>query len=157
MKRSLEVKIIRDTREQTPFTFKQYPEVYTYVDKLDAGDYSLCGHDMPNDDYSVVIERKKTCLELASNLGQNWDRFLREMELLKDYKIKVLVVCEKNNFYKIYKEGRTKLHPNFIRKRLLYLQIKYGINFMFFPDQDCAEEYVVKLFKEILTITEEEN
>lgn len=157
MKKDLKIKIIKDTREKKPFVFDQYPEIEVHEDKLDAGDYSLYGHDMPGDDYSVVIERKQNCLELATNLGQKWDVFLKEMERLKDYKIKVLIICEKNTFYQLYKDGKTKMHPSLIRKRLLYLQIKYGVQFMFFPDVQFAEEYVAKLFKEILLITEQEN
>lgn len=157
MKKNTLVKIIADTREKKPLTFSQYPEVKIYKEKLDAGDYSLVAHDLPGDDYSVIVERKRNCLELCGNLGQNWNCFLREMELVKNYKIKVLLVCEKNIFHHLYKDGKTRMHPSLIRKRLLYLQIKYGVQFMFFPDEESAEEYVVRLFKEILEITEDEH
>ena len=154
------LKIIVDTREQNPLTWENELKPYDVVltrDKLDFGDYSLVGHDQPSDDDSIVIERKKNCQELVGNLGTNWDRFKDEMAGLKAYKHKSIIVCGPNNFAHLYNQGFTKLHPNFIYKRLADLFIYYNISTVFLNTREDAENYIYRLFNEIANKTRNEN
>ena len=145
--------IIRDTRDQNPLIFSEYDYIEVGVDKLDAGDYTIRCHDMPGDDYSVMIERKADCQELVTNLCKNWDRFLAEAELLSKYKVAQIVVCGPDNFEYLYTRGFTKLHPNFVYKQLTHLLCTYGISTTFLPDRASAESYIVRLFNNIRRIT----
>ncbi len=144
------MKIIVDTREQEPLTFSLINDVQVGRDKLECGDYSMAGHDMPGDDNSVIIERKQNCSEICSNLAKNWDRFQRELEKMAEYKHKIILICGPNNFSHLHERGYTKLHPNFIYKQLSLIHIKYGIPTIFAGTREDAEQYMYRYFIEIL-------
>jgi ERCC4-type nuclease len=148
------IPIIIDTHEQIPFLWNGYDGVSIYHDTLKAGDYTLVGHDMPKDDDSIIIERKKSCQELCSNLVTYWDRFERELEMLSQYKHKFIVVADNNNFESIYNKGYTKVHPNFIYKKLSLIYLSYGVNTLFLGSHKESEQFLYRLFKEIINGTE---
>ena len=92
-----------DTREQRPYTFTgpddlPYPTLRT---KLDEGDYSIAaksaeaGPDsvafLANLQGRVAIERK-TLDDFVGSISQGRPRFMREIDRLKDYWLKVVVV-----------------------------------------------------------------
>lgn len=148
-KNEILIPILQDTREQDPLLFNDY-SVKIFQDTLPCGDYSLVGHDQPNDDYSIIIERKKNCSEFITNLGTSWDRFINEAEKLRTYKYRQIVVCGPNNFEFLIERGFTKLSLNFIYKRLATLSLDYGIPVIFCPDRPHSENYIFRLFKEIM-------
>lgn len=150
------IRILCDTREQTPFEWEGYDGLTVTKETLDAGDYTIVGHDRPKDDYSIIIERKKNCNELVGNVGANWERFLREAEILTQYKTKLIIVTGPCNFDYLYDNGLTKIHPNFALKQLAYLQMKFGISTLYFPNKELAENYVFRLFVEISKLIKED-
>tara|TARA_Y100001973_G_scaffold62001_1_gene91069 strand:+ start:1855 stop:2361 length:507 start_codon:yes stop_codon:yes gene_type:complete len=84
--------VIKDTREQDGYTFEKFNGRYhqcngMVVRKLDTGDYSLEGLED-----KVCIERKGRVSELAINLGKDKHRFMREIERMKDFKFKFLIL-----------------------------------------------------------------
>ncbi len=84
--------VIKDTREQDGYTFERFTGRYTscngmVVKKLDTGDYSLEGLED-----KLCIERKGRVSELAINLGKDKRRFLAEIERMKDFEFKFLVL-----------------------------------------------------------------
>lgn len=145
MQNDKKIKIIYDTREQDPLRFHEY-EVDICRDKLDAGDYTLSGHDRPRDDHSIIIERKKNCQELVSNLVMNWDRFKAELEILSQYKHKAIVVCGPNNFPHIYSRGYTKVSPSFAYSRIADILMDYGIPTIFADTRDEASNLIYRMF-----------
>lgn len=151
------LRIICDTREQTPLTFALKDNVEMISDKLDCGDYTLCGHDMPNDDYSIIIERKKDCSELITCLGRQWDRFERECELLSQYKNKIIVVESLENFGWLYKVKRTKMHPNYCKSKLMEIFLRWQIPTFFFEDRESMENFLFRIFHKTLELEEEDN
>ena len=91
-----EFSIIRDTREKNGWFFDEeekkpgkYRVVGTVVDTLDAGDYSIKGYEK-----LVRIERKNGFCELFGNFSpkDNNERFIREMEKLKDIPHKYILI-----------------------------------------------------------------
>ena len=80
-----ELKIIRDSREQTPFTFTGYP-VEVEVGTLEAGDYSVAGFER-----RVAVERKELG-DLVGCLSGERERFQRELARLRGYDCAVVVV-----------------------------------------------------------------
>lgn len=146
------IRIIRDSREQQPLTFVNYEDVVISPDKLDAGDYSLAAFDMPGDDYSVIIERKKDCRELASNLttDEGWRRFQAEAEILSKYKIKQIIVCGPNNFEFLISRGYLQSNLSFIYSRLAAMKVCYGVDVLFLNNRDEAENYIYRLFRRII-------
>lgn len=143
------INIIVDTRETQPLLFSTYDDIEICRDKLDAGDYSMSGYDLPGDDNSIIIERKADCQELVTNLGSKWKQFEAEARLLSMYKHKAIIVCGPDNFEYLYTRGFTKLHPNFIYKQLSYLFINFGIPTIFMSDRENAENYIYRLLIEV--------
>ena len=75
--------IIIDTREQTPWKFANLP---SEPGTLDTGDYSI--RDLT---HLVCIERK-TLDDLLSCVGRHRDRFRRELQRLRAFRFRCLVV-----------------------------------------------------------------
>jgi ERCC4-type nuclease len=143
--------ILFDSHEQQPLIFSLYPDVQIQKETIKAGDYTLVGHDMPNDEDSIIIERKKDCQELVTNLVAQKDRFEKEMEILTTYKHKFIFVCAPDNFSFIYDRGFTKISPNYAYSRLADIYLKYGVSTVFFPSREATENYIYRLFKKIYT------
>lgn len=146
------MRILSDTREQQPLLWIGYSDLKITTEKLDCGDYTIVCHDRPNDDFSVIIERKKNCQELIGNLGTNWDRFEAEAQLMVKYQIRQIVVCGPDNFKFLYDYGFTQMQTTILYKRLAYLQCVYGISTVFLPNREAAELYIYRLFKEVMIL-----
>lgn len=145
------IRIIRDSREQQPLTFSEYNVVIS-PDKLDAGDYTMAAFDMAGDDYSVIIERKKDCRELATNLvtDEGWRRFLAEAEILAKYKIRQIIVCGPNNFDFLISRKYLNTNISFIYSKIAYLKVCYGVDVLFLNTREEAENYIYRLFRRIM-------
>ena len=84
--------VIKDSREQEGYTFTPFSGRYhtctgMVVKKLDTGDYSLEGLED-----KICIERKASVSELAINLGKDKKRFMAEVERMKEFPHKFLVL-----------------------------------------------------------------
>lgn len=75
--------LIIDTREQAPFTFANLP---SEPGTLDAGDYSVRGLE-----HLVAVERKSLD-DLLACVGRERDRFKRELQRLRAYRFRLLIV-----------------------------------------------------------------
>lgn len=142
--------IICDTREQQPFTWLEYQDdVEVQVDTLKGGDYTLVGHDMPGDDHSIMIERKKSCSELLGDIGAGWETFKKKLVIMAAYTHKFIIVTESDKFYYLFDKGYTKMHPNFIYKRLAEITINYSIPILFYSSIQDSENFIFRSFVEI--------
>jgi len=80
--------VVRDTREQHGYFYKKFNTCKgTVTRKLDTGDYTILGMED-----KICIERKASVEELALNLGKNKFTFLNEIERMRDYPHKFLVL-----------------------------------------------------------------
>lgn len=80
--------VIRDTREQHGYEFSAFDVCNGMVEqKLETGDYTILGLED-----KVCIERKGCVEELAINLGQKKYPFLREIERMKTFPHKFLIL-----------------------------------------------------------------
>lgn len=140
--------IVVDTREQQPWTFKEYTVANR---KLDAGDYSIEGLE---DVFS--IERKKTVGEIANNIVES--RFKDAIARLAEHKYAFLLLefdIEDVLRYPIGSNlprklwNKVKIKPAFIMKHVLDWQIKHNINVIFCGDSDNAEEVATYICKKI--------
>ena len=92
MAKSKPFTIIKDTREQDGYTFESSSSRYHTCNgmisrKLDTGDYSIEGLED-----KLCIERKASVVEFANNVGHDQVRFLKEIERMKDFRYKFLVL-----------------------------------------------------------------
>lgn len=126
-----------DTRERQPWTFAnayRSGKIRGTISKvLDAGDYTLV--DFPD---LVIIERKKSVVELYNNFIpiENRDRFDRELEKLKRYKHKYIIVEQTwDALYNAYNFKFSKKNAssagNIVLGNLLKIMSKHGMHVIF--------------------------
>jgi SHS2 domain-containing protein len=142
--------ILQDTKEKLPWSFARYD----YCDEqkpthLEEGDYTI--EEYPD---LVVIERKHSVAELASNLGLKYVQFVNEMERLKKYRFRY-VVCEFSeseviNYPHTSKlpravKAKIKMSGKFLMKRIRELTDKYDIRFIFCGTRDAAQRKAMEL------------
>lgn len=138
-----------DSREQ------KYDHVVRYLDsqgikhvrsKCVVGDYVNLENPM------VVIDRKKDLQEVAGNVCQQHDRFVRELELARELGYKLIVLIEEPNMTKLtdvctWYNWRRKKNPRAINGKTLYkimltMQEKYGVEWQFTTKSKCGEKIV---------------
>ena len=138
-----------DTREQ------KYDHVVKYFDsqnikhvrsKCVVGDYVNLENPM------VVIDRKQSLQEVAGNVCQQHDRFVREMELAKELGFKMIVLVEEPNITSLpnvcsWFNFRVKKNPKAINGKTLYkimktMSDKYGFEWQFTTKAKCGERIV---------------
>lgn len=138
-----------DSREQ------KYDHVVRYLDsqgikhvrsKCVVGDYVNLENPM------VVIERKKDLQEVAGNVCQQHDRFVRELELARELGYKLIVLIEEPGMSKLsdvctWYNWRRKKNPRAINGKTLYkimltMQEKYEVEWQFTTKSKCGERIV---------------
>tara|TARA_R110000744_G_scaffold1280_6_gene4527 strand:- start:270 stop:830 length:561 start_codon:yes stop_codon:yes gene_type:complete len=124
-------KVIKDTREQDGWFFSPYDKCSGMeVGTLNTGDYTLEGFEDV-----VCIERKASVSEIAINLGKKKKPFYNEIERMRDFHFRYLLLEfsasdlidyphsllkteEDKELYEAYKEGKISL-PKFKRFQVI--------------------------------------
>lgn len=138
-----------DSREQ------KYDHVTNYFDsqgikwvksKCVVGDYVNLENPM------VVIDRKKDLQEVAGNLCQQHERFVRELELAKELGYKMIVLVEESTINSLsqvpsWYNWRKKKNPRAVSGKTLYkimstMSEKYDITWEFTTKAKCGERIV---------------
>lgn len=138
-----------DTREQ------KYDHVIKYFDANDVkwvrskcvvGDYVNLKNPM------VVIDRKKDLQEVAGNVCQQHDRFVRELELAKELGYKMIILVEDPTITSLPKvcswyNWRKKKNPKAVSGKTLYkimstMESKYGVSWEFTTKENCGKRIV---------------
>jgi len=128
------MKIIIDSREQRPFTFKDYPETDVQTGTLQAGDYSLAGLE------SIVAIERKSLSDLVQCLGRDRDRFERELERLRAYEAAAVVV-ESPLPDLVAGNYRSSLDPKAAFESVIAFMARFRISFYFAQDRRGAERF----------------
>lgn len=140
--------IIIDTREQIPWEFGFHD---TAKKKLDTGDYSIEG--LEN---ILAIERKKSVSEIATNLSES--RFKDVLERLSKIQHPYMVFEFSLDEVYSFPVGsdipkkmwdKLKISGNYIVKKLIEIQLQYGIQVVFCGDPDNAERFSASIMKRI--------
>ena len=172
--------VIKDTREQDGWFFSPYDKCEGMeVGTLHTGDYTLKGFED-----IVCVERKASVTELAMNLGRKKKAFYDEMERMKDFHFRFLILefsaadvveypmslldpKDKSN-YELYKEGKiskpkgkrfdivnqTKLTGRYLMKSLMEIVIQHDINLMFCDNKQNAFIVCNSIFKRLSELFE---
>ena len=138
-----------DSREQ------KYEHVTNYFDsqgikwvksKCVVGDYVNLENPM------VVIDRKKDLQEVAGNVCQQHDRFVRELELAKELGYKLIVLIEEPNITSLpnvcsWYNWRKKKSPRAVSGKTLYkimstMSEKHDITWEFTTKANCGKRIV---------------
>ena len=146
--------VIRDTRERQGYFFNEFQACEGMIDrKLDTGDYSIDGLED-----KICIERKASPTELALNLGSNKATFLREIERMKDFDHRFLVLeftpedlngFPHNSKIPEAKKRSIKVSGKYITKCLMEFMIYDDIQVLFCGDKHNAFLMVSSLLKRL--------
>lgn len=148
MSLSPKLKIVIDTREQTPWAFPDYL-VESRRGTLPTGDYALEG------DSGFAIERKSLD-DFLGTISSGWERFKREIERMKqsEFPAKIIVVesdFENCCFKKINGEIQSPRHnhcrltPQFINSRIAELSLM-GVAIIFAGNSAYASALACAIF-----------
>ena len=117
-----------------------------YRSKLICGDYQNPEKPM------VIIDRKQSLQEVAGNVCQQHDRFVRELELSKELGYKMIILVEDPNITALPKvcawyNWRSKKNPKAINGKTLYkimstMSEKYDITWEFTTKANCGRRIV---------------
>ena len=140
------MRIIVDSREQRPFTFKApcYAGTVTLRGKLSTGDYSL-----PMLESRIAIERKSMD-DLAMCLGRERSRF--ERELARAAGLDAFAVVVEGSWIDLaHAKYRSKLNPHSACQSVLAFSARYGTSFIFASTRNGAEYATFGFLKQYLS------
>ena len=157
-KKSPPFTIIRDTREKEGYTFEPVETRYhtckgMVMQKLDTGDYTLEGLED-----KLCIERKSSVAELAGNVGQDRHRFMREIERMKEFPHRYIVLEFSLSDLMLFPEGsnisesdwgKVKVTNTFMLRTLMEFQIFDNIHVLFCDSKKHAKWAVLSILKRV--------
>jgi|TARA_R100001129_G_C5269433_1_gene233653 ERCC4-type nuclease len=146
--------VIKDTREQEGYHFSKYDKCEGMIErKLDTGDYSIEGLEE-----KICVERKASPEELATNLGQKKHAFMNEIERMKPFRHKFILLEFSLQDLVDFPEGsripesqkaKVKISGKYMLKMLMEFQIKHNIHVVFCGNKYNAFLTLMSLFKRI--------
>lgn len=138
--------IITDTREQLFLDFSKFKDVEVVRKKLDTGDYSVSGYES-----HLCIERKSVEDVVGTLIGGH-SRFLRELERMKSYKERYILIEHSPSILFSYcqKHGWEYKFDTIIQSLLAYAY-HYGVRVRFCKDREDMAKYIVRKSREFLS------
>lgn len=142
--------IIEDSREQSPLDFGGMRGISSVRQGLKTGDYSIQGYED-----KICFERKSVA-DLVGTLIRGHERFLREMERMKNFEVKYILVEHSATKVFLYCErhGWEYKFDTIIQSLLAYAY-HYQIRVRFCKDRADMAKYIVTKSKEFLKEREE--
>lgn len=139
------MKILIDTREQTPFTFqgKTYVDVQTEAGMLLTGDYSLAGLTD-----KIAVERKSFA-DLVQCLGRERERFERELQRAAALDFFVVVI-EADWREIVQGQYRSQLNPHSACQSVAAFMARLRVPFLFAGSRAGAEYCTWSLLRQYL-------
>lgn len=139
------ITIILDSREQDGLSFDGFRGVDVIRYGLKTGDYSIQGYE------NVICFERKSIQDLVGTLIGGHERFLREMERMKSFEEKYILV--ENTPIMLYtycvKHG-WNYKFNIIIQSLLAYAYHYQVRVRFCKDRQDMAEYIVKKSREFI-------
>ena len=135
--------IIEDTREQTPLDFTGHRGVESVRSGLKTGDYSVQGYE------DKICFERKSVPDLVGTLIGGHERFLREMDRMKDYEEKYILVEHSASKAYLYCErhGWEYKFDTIIQSLLAYAY-HYRVRVKFCKNREDMAEYIIKKSRE---------
>lgn len=145
MANDAQIIIIEDSREQTPLSFDEFRGIEVIRQGLKTGDYSLQGYE------SQLCFERKSVADLVGTLIGGHERFLREMERMKDFEVKyILVEHTAGTVYRYCSKLGWEYKFDTIMQSLLAYAYHYHVRVRFCKDREDMAQYIVKKSKEFL-------
>lgn len=138
-----DIKIIVDTREQDSLPLGDIRGVTVVRQGLKTGDYSLVGHE------DEICFERKSVPDLVGTLIGGHERFLREMDRMKDYEDKyILVEHTAGTVYRYCERHGVEYKFDTIIQSLLAYAYHYRVRVRFCKNREDMAEYIVKKSRE---------
>ncbi|MCZ6654515.1 MAG: ERCC4 domain-containing protein [Planctomycetota bacterium] len=139
--------VIIDNREQVPWQFHNLP---SESGSLTTGDYSI-----KNLAHLIAVERKSVD-DLLSCVGIHRDRFKRELQRLRAYRFRCLVV-EADYGTLERGEWRSKIQPASVLGSLAAWQAQYSLPIWLAGDHEAAGRFAEKYLYQCARLIASEN
>jgi len=146
--------VIKDTREQDGYFFSAFNTCAGMVEsKLDTGDYTIQGLED-----KICVERKGCVEELAVNLGSKKYAFLNEIERMKpfphkfivlEFSLEDLIKFPEETRIRIKNKASLKITGKYMLKCLMEFQLYDGVHIWFCGNKHNAFLAISSLFKRI--------
>lgn len=146
-----DIKIIVDTREQDELPFDNIRNVEVVRQGLKTGDYSIVGHE------DKICFERKSVPDLVGTLIGGHERFLREMDRMKGYEVKyILVEHTAGTVYRYCERHGVEYKFDIIMQSLLAYAYHYHVRVRFCKDREDMVKYIVAKSREFLKGKEEQ-
>lgn len=137
--------LILDTREQDELDFSKFRDVDVIRQGLKTGDYSVQGYE------DRACFERKSVQDLVGTLIGGHDRFLREMERMRDFEAKyILVEHSPTTLYSYCIKHGWGYKFNTIIQSLLAYAYHYQVRVRFCKDREDMAKYIVTKAREFL-------
>lgn len=145
-KKEREFTVAVDTREKIPLWDIDDKHFFIVNQKVDAGDYAFADEELK---YLITIERKKTFNELYTNFTKHRIRFYEEMERMKKFKHRFIVIQQNasdamNPFSYRTTIAKRRTAIAIVLSSIINLMLLHGIHVIFAGDN--AKSIVRQLF-----------
>lgn len=145
MATNAKITILFDTREQDSLDFSGFRDVESIRQGLKTGDYSLQGFED-----KLCFERKSVA-DLVGTLIGGHERFLREMERMKPFEEKyILIEHSPTVLYNYCAQHGWQKKFDVVMQSLLAYAYHYHVRVRFCKDREDMAKYIVKKIKEFL-------
>ncbi len=128
------MKIIIDTREQTPLIFTRYE---SERGTLQSGDYSISGLT-----HKFAVERKSID-DLVQSVTRERERFERELHRLRGYDFKRLLIIGTEDEI-INRHYHSKVNPKSILHSVNAFEVRYDIPIIWAKNATIGARYIEK-------------
>lgn len=136
------MKIITDTREQTPYTFTSItPRPDVIKATLRTGDYSLSGFED-----QITIERKSLS-DTFGTFGRGRRRFVKELERMAEYDFAAVVIEADWSTILRNPPTRSKLSPTSVYASVIAWMQRHDVHFIMCPNRAFAEKTTYRLLE----------
>ena len=127
----IEPVIVVDSREQNPWKFANLPSA---PGSLSTADYSVKGLE-----HLIAVERKSLD-DLLACIGIHRDRFKRELQRLRAYRFRALII--EANYNDLERGGwRSKIQPSAVLGSLAAWQCQYSLPIMLAGTHEAGAEF----------------
>ncbi len=131
------VLIIDSNEKDDPLFLHHPPKRLTFIiDHLETGDYSVKGFEN-----QITIERKKIP-DLLGCLGNDRERFKREIERMKSFEWRAIVVQgAESDLYQYH--DFSQMEPESVRQQLVSINIRHNLQFYYNQNREQLERWVL--------------
>lgn len=149
--------ILKDTREKNGWGFESFDRCIAVADwGLKTGDYTARGLEK-----HLVIERKASTGELATNLGKKRKAFDDEVKRMSNFRWKYIIfefsiddlmTFPKNSGIPKKQMQHVRMNGKFMWKKLREYEEQYGVELVFALNKENAEQRAMIIFDEVTEI-----